>query len=187
MRGSLGAPLPGLPHVPMIRLRYRSATGEARPWTLREIVQGKPLGHPSHAMMIHFPIAFYVAVTVFDVLTLSHRDPGLVHAATFLLLGAFAATVLAIVTGLVDWWQMVPGSRKRRAATLHMLVQVSAAVCFVAAFALRWPDRSASKAHLSWIALEAVGTATIFIGQYLGGRLVYEMGMRVSTGGSAGG
>jgi uncharacterized membrane protein len=135
-------------------------------------------------MFVHFPVAFYLAVLVFDVMSRIGPDAALVRAGTYLLLGAFAGTALAATTGLVDWWGMVPGSSKRRLATRHMLFQLTAAAFFVVAFALRWGQRDAEQAEVTWIVLEAIGYLIIAVGQWMGGVLVYEKGMRVSTGGA---
>jgi uncharacterized membrane protein len=35
---------------------------------------------------------------------------------------------------------------------------------------------------MTWIIIEAVGVTILLIGQWFGGVLVYEMGMRVRTG-----
>jgi uncharacterized membrane protein len=156
-----------------------------RPWTLKEWVQGKPLGHPSHPLFVHFPIAFYTAALVFDIMSRIERNPGLVLSSTYLLLGALAATALLVVTGLVDWWGMVRGSSKRRTATRHLLFQVVAAAFFQSTLAIRFSDRTQPQAETLWIALEAVGYVILIVGQYLGGVLVYEKAMRVSTGGAA--
>jgi uncharacterized membrane protein len=166
-----------------IHLKYRSQTGETRPWTLKEWAQGKPLGHPSHVMFVHFPIAFYLAALAFDVMSRITPSPGLVLASTYLLLGAFLATALAATTGLIDWWGMVKGSDKRRIATRHLLFQIAAAAFFQATLVIRWPDRNAPEADTLWIVLEVVGYLVIIVGQYLGGVLVYEKAMRVHTGG----
>jgi uncharacterized membrane protein len=166
----------------MIHLRHRASSGEERPWTLREIVQGHPLGHPSHPMFVHFPVAYYIAVLAFDLLTRLHPDSGLVFAGTLLVIGAFMGSAFAVATGLVDWFQMVAGSKKRRKATQHMLLQLSTFALFVVALAMRWGSRRAPRAAWSWIGVEAVAVAVLVIGQYLGGILVYEMAMRVRTG-----
>lgn len=158
---------------------------QARPWTLKEWVQGKPLGHPSHPLFVHFPIAFYTAALVFDVMSRIEPNPGLVLAATYLLLGAALATVLLVITGLVDWWGMVRGSSKRRIATQHLLVQLAAAIFFQVTLLLRFSGRTQPQAETLWIVLEAIGYGVLIVGQYLGGVLVYEKGMRVSTGGGA--
>ncbi|MGH2724504.1 MAG: DUF2231 domain-containing protein [Actinomycetota bacterium] len=170
-----------------IRLKYRSPTGETRRWTLKEIVQGYPLGHPSHPLFVHFPIAFYSAILAFDIMSRIGRpegaNQGLVLAGSYLYLGAFAGTLALVLTGLTDWTTMVRGSSKRRLATNHMLFQLTAAVFFVVTFFLRWPNRTQPQAEVLWIVLEAIGYAILMVGQYLGGMLVYEKAMRVSTGG----
>lgn len=168
----------------MSLLRYRSPTGEERPWRFVEIVQGKPLGHPSHTMFVHFPVALYLAVLVFDVMTRIKPDPALVRVGSYLMIGAAAGTTLAATTGLVDWWGMVRGSSKRRLATRHLLFQVTAAVFFLVVLALRWGNRNEAQAEISWIVLEAIGYLILSVGQWMGGILVYEKGMRVSTGGA---
>jgi uncharacterized membrane protein len=168
----------------MSLLRYRSPTGEVRPWRFVEIVQGKPLGHPSHPMFVHFPVALYLAVLVFDVMTRINPNAALVRAGTYLMIGGIVGTAFAAITGLVDWWGMVRGSSKRRLATRHMLFQLAAAVFFAATFALRWRNRDVAQAEITWIVLEAIGYAILAVGQWMGGILVYEKGMRVSTGGT---
>lgn len=168
-----------------IRMKYHAPDGSVRSWSLREIVQGKPLGHPSHPLFVHFPIAFYSAILAFDILSRITPSPGLVLAGSYLFLGAFAATVMLLITGLTDWSTMVKGSSKRRLATRHMLWQLTASAFFIVTFVIRWPDRAAPEADTLWIVLEAVGYAILIVGQYLGGVLVYEKAMRVSTGASA--
>ncbi len=163
-------------------LHTTTPDGRIRRWTLKEVVQGKPLGHPSHAMFIHFPVAFYIGALGLDVLSRLGRFPAAPLAATWLLIGAFAGTVPAVVTGLVDWWGMVRGSRKRRWATRHLLIQLGAFAIFAADFATRWADRHRARAPWWWIAIEAAGVVVLVVGQWFGGVLVYEMGMRVSTG-----
>jgi uncharacterized membrane protein len=163
--------------------RSESRPVRVGPWTLKEIVQGKPLGHPSHPMFVHFPVAYYIAVLAFDLLTLLHPHSGLVFAATLLVVGAFLGSAPAVLTGTVDWWGMVRGSRKRRWATRHMLLQLATFAVFVVVLALRWPHRHDPRASLLWVGLEAVGVAVLLVGQWFGGVLVYRMAMRVRTGG----
>jgi uncharacterized membrane protein len=169
----------------LVKLKYRSASGETRPWTLKEVVQGKPLGHPSHALFVHFPVAYYIAVLAFDVMTRIHPDPGLVFAGTVLIVGAFAGSAFAVATGLVDWSGMVRGSRKRRWATKHMLLQLATFGLFLVALALRWSHRHDPRAAVAWMVIEALGVCVLMVGQWFGGVLVYEMGMRVRTGRAA--
>jgi uncharacterized membrane protein len=94
--------------------------------------------------------------------------------------------VILLITGLTDWASMVKGSSKRRLATTHMLWQLTASAFFIVTFFIRWPDRAVPQADALWIVLEAIGYAILVVGQYLGGVLVYEKGMRVSTGAATG-
>jgi uncharacterized membrane protein len=161
-----------------IRWKYTSKTGETRPWTLKEIVAGKPIGRATHVMFVHFPIAFYIAVLAFDVLSHIGNHPWAVPAATWLLIGAFAATLVLVVTGLVDRSTMRPGV-VRTTATRHMLFQFAAAAVFVIDFAIRWGDHHRPTAEPLWIVLDVIGVALVMIGADIGGKLVYGFGMRV--------
>ena len=165
----------------MQAVKQRPGERERRRWTIREVVQGKPFGHPTHAMLIHFPVAFYLGALAFDLVSNVGRFPQAPVAATWLIAGALIATVPAALTGLVDWWGMVPGSTKRRTATRHMLFQLAAAATFAGILATRWGERLRPEARWTWIALEILGVAVMSVGQWLGGVLVYQMGMRVGT------
>jgi uncharacterized membrane protein len=163
--------------MPGIKLR----APEGRRWTLKEIIQGKPLGHPSHAMVIHFPVAFYIGAFVIDVVSRVRDFKAGPQFATWLIIGAFIATTAAVTTGLVDYFGMVPGSTKRKWATRHMLFQLGAFAFFAVNLAVRWNDRFLFETATLPIILGGIGVVLLSVGQYLGGALVYEFGMRVST------
>jgi uncharacterized membrane protein len=63
-----------------------------------------------------------------------------------------------------------------------MLLQLTAAVFFIVNIAVRWGDRRQGEADLLWIILGVIGYLVLMVGQFLGGILVYDRGMRVSTG-----
>ena len=165
----------------MQAVRQRTTDQPRRRWTVKEIVQGKPFGHPTHAMLIHFPVAFYLGALGFDIVSNAGRFPQAPLAATWLIAGALLVTVPAAITGLVDWIGMVPGSTKRRTATRHMIFQLGAAAAFAAILAVRWGERTRPEARWSWIVLEILGVGLLSVGQWLGGVLVYKLGMRVGT------
>lgn len=162
-----------------IRLRRRLPTGETRPWTLTEIVQGKPLEHPSHPMFVHFPVAFYIATLALDILSRVGGFPAAPLAATWLLLGAFAASIIAVTTGLVDRATTRAGSAVRKKVNQHAILQLVTAGLFVVNFAIRWSDRHLAEAKPLWLILDVIGVGTLVVGQYLGGILVYKIGLRV--------
>jgi uncharacterized membrane protein len=163
-------------------LTYRSPTGEVRRWTLKEIVQGMPLGHPSHPMFVHFPVALYIFCLGMDVMSKVADFPAAPLAGTWAIIGAFIGSAGAVTTGLVDWAGMARGSRKKRVATNHMLLQLTTFAIFLVNLIIRWGDRYEAEADVLWIVLDAIAVGTLLAGQYLGGVLVYQLGMRVRTG-----
>ena len=165
-----------------VQLKKRLPDGSTRPWTLTEIIQGKPVDRPTHVMFVHFPIAFYIGALLIDVVSRLGTFPSAPLMATWLILGAFIGTVAAATTGLVDRSTMRPGSKIRKKATTHMLVQLAAAVIFVVVFAIRWGSRHDPKASWLWIVLELIGALIVSVGADLGGQMVYKMGFRVGPG-----
>lgn len=149
-----------------------------RDWTFKEIAQGKPWAHPTHAMFVHFPTAVYPVAVVFGLLSHVQRSPHAADAATLLVGLGIAGTVPAALTGLLDWSGMVPGSSKRRVATRHMLYQVAALLLAATAFTLFIVDGAGHASPLGLIVLGA-GVAVMVGGNWLGGVLVYRMAMRV--------
>ncbi|MBI4261580.1 MAG: DUF2231 domain-containing protein [Actinobacteria bacterium] len=162
-------------------LSYRTPEGERRRWTFKEIVQGYPLGHPSHPMFVHFPVAFYIACLVFDVMSKIWDFPFAPLFGTWAILGAFAGSLFAVITGLTDWATMTPGSKRRRTATRHMLLQLTTFAVFLVNLIVRWSDRHLAEAEVLWIVLDLVGVGILLVGQWLGGVLVYKLGMRVTA------
>jgi uncharacterized membrane protein len=104
---------------------------------IKDVLQGKPLGHPSHPMFVHFPTALFPTSLLFDLLSWGFTEPTLVKAAFYnIALGLFGA-LLAMVTGFVDYRGMIPGSRKYRVTTWHMLANLSLVFIFAISLGLR--------------------------------------------------
>ncbi|HYZ93682.1 MAG TPA: DUF2231 domain-containing protein [Actinomycetota bacterium] len=149
-----------------------------RDWTLREIAQGKPWGHPTHAMFIHFPTALYPVALVCGLISAVQSSADAARGAALLLGLGLAGTVPAVATGLLDWLGMVPGSTKRRTATRHMLYQLAAQALALVAFALHIRALGSPSPTAALFAL-AFGIAVMLAGNWIGGVLVYRMAMRV--------
>jgi uncharacterized membrane protein len=159
-------------------LRYRTASGELRFWTLKEIVQGKSIDRVTHPVFVIFPIALYSGALLLDVLSRFGLS-GAPLAATYAVLGAVVGALLSILTGLVDRSTMRPGSRIRSIATRHMHIQLAATAVFIANLAIRWSDRRVAKAAVLWIVLDVIGVATVIAGGDVGATMVFKMGYRV--------
>ncbi len=161
-----------------IRLKRHSPAGESKWWTLREVLQGKPVERPSHPMLVHFPIAFYSAALGLDLLSRIGTHPSAPLAATWLIEAALVGFVAAAVTGLAERTTMAPGSKIRRIATRHMWFQYTAAAVFAVNLAVRWSGRHDPRASVWWITLDAIGVLIMVVGADIGGRMVYTIGYR---------
>ncbi len=150
-------------------------------WTLKDVVQGKPFGHPSHPPFVHFPSALLPAALIFDVASRLDADLTFTRAAFYNIVLGLVVAVFAASTGLVDYLPMVGGSRKKIIGTRHLIAQVCALGLFAASLLLRTFDFDATQTPPAPMLLAAGGAVVLTIGNYFGGRLVYRQGMRVSV------
>src|SRR2546430_13005335 len=60
-------------------------------------------GHAQHPVIIHFPIALFIASAVFEVLAIWRKQPVFASVAYYNLLGAALTLPLAIATGFGAW------------------------------------------------------------------------------------
>ena len=133
-------------------------------------------------MFVHFPTALFPTSLLFDILSWVFAQPELVIAAFYNIVVGLLGALLAMVTGFVDYFGMVSGSRKRRVTTWHMLANLSLMLVFALSLALRVPDLDASRTPQLPLALSLLGMPLLLVGNYFGAELVYRMGMRVNTG-----
>src|SRR5213082_4054437 len=79
-------------------------------------------GHAQHPVIIHFPIALFMASAVFELLAVWRKQPLFASVAYYNLLGAAVTLPLAIATGLGAWqWQLegaaIKGNLRDRKST----------------------------------------------------------------------
>lgn len=123
-------------------------------------------------MLVAFPVAFLYGAFVFDFVGRLAAWRAWWTTGAYLSIAGIAMGVVAAVPGLIDYLLVVPpeSSGKRR-ATYHMVVNVTALVAFVIAWALRGPAMSPTAGTL---VLEILGLVTITMGGWMGGTLVYR-------------
>jgi predicted heme/steroid binding protein/uncharacterized membrane protein len=92
------------PQVGVLRAGPTEELNHLPPW-LRNVLGRIPFlrRHP-HPMVVHFPIAFLMAASLFILLYLFFRNPSLELTSFFLLLLGTAASPFAMATGLLTWW-----------------------------------------------------------------------------------
>ncbi len=146
-------------------------------------------GKPLHPPLTDIPVAAYLFVAVFDVLSLALRSPYPVAArqlyvvGLWLLLGAAGASVLAALTGWADWRRSSePGTQARRTVNAHaitMLTVTALALGDLAARGLAYPDDA--HAPVVIVVWSVVVALLVSFGATIGGSLVYDYGFNVET------
>lgn len=144
--------------------------------TLKHLLQGRALGHPLHPMLVHLPIGLWVLSFVLDVIALTTKSAPTAQAAMIVLVTGVAVSVLTMVTGFADFFDIRADHPARRTATWHMVLNLCAVAVFGVSTLLRLRDAGPS---ILPTVISAVGVILISISGYLGGVLVYDDGIGV--------
>lgn len=140
------------------------------------------LGDPTHPAVVHFPLALYPAAVLFDVLALTRGDGSpYTRSAFILILAATAMAVVAAVTGFAELVGISPESRAWRTAIAHMSVQLTAVTVLLVSLLLRLRHVDDARPPLAAFVLGVVGTLILFVGGWLGGRMVFRHGVGVEA------
>src|SRR5919204_1022865 len=84
-------------------------------------------GHAQHPVIVHFPIALFIASAVFEALAIWRKQPILASVAYFNLLGAVISLPFTIATGLGAWRWQLEGARLKGNLELHLVCALTSA------------------------------------------------------------
>jgi hypothetical protein len=125
-------------------------------------------GHPIHAMLSDGPVILLPAAIAAELW--DRRSPAAAPRLGGRMAAAAAATAAAAgAVGWIDWLTIPAGHPARRPATVHGLINTAALV----AVAVALPARRRR------LALLGTATATMVVGAWIGGDLVFRHGWRV--------
>jgi uncharacterized membrane protein len=140
------------------------------PFDIRTVVLAK---HAQHVVLIHFPLALFVAAVAFDCLAQWTRNQALAAAAYFNLLLAAASAVPSIATGLAAWQWALEGEPLRGILLLHLVLGCSSGVVIWIVSWIHWRARRHPAAGLPnyRLPIEMVGVLLVALTGHLGGFL----------------
>src|SRR5213080_2374820 len=129
-------------------------------------------GHAQHPVIVHFPIALFIASVVFDALSLWRKRPILAAVAFYNLVGAAATIPFAIATGLGAWRWQLEGAVLKGNLRLHLICALtSASLIFILCWMrsrLRGKSISPGRAY---VAVTLLALMVILLTGHLGGIL----------------
>ena len=95
------------------------------PFDLKTILLAK---HAQHVVLIHFPIALFLAAVVFDLIAQWTKRPGLADSAYYNLLVAAISTLPVLATGIVAWQVQLEGEKLKGILLLHLIFACASSV-----------------------------------------------------------
>lgn len=141
----------------------------------------KLLGHPVHPVLIVYPLGLFSMAVIFDILSLIFNNRLLPTASYYMIAAGVLGGLLAAIFGFIDWLALPNNSRAKNIGLWHGLGNVT----ITALFALSWflrrdnldfvPDTTA-------LILSFVGAALALVTAWIGGELVYRLGVGVDPG-----
>jgi uncharacterized membrane protein len=147
-----------------------------------EIVESKArvMGHPIHPILVPFPIGLLTTSVIFDVVHLLAGGARWAEISFWMIAVGVVGGLLAAVFGLIDWLSIPPGTRAKMVGLGHGLSNV----VMVALFALGWLLRSGAPGDpgVLPIVFSFLGVGLASLGGFLGGELVFRMGIGVAEG-----
>jgi uncharacterized membrane protein len=146
---------------------------------LSYLIKGLP-GHPLHPPLTDATIGLYTGATAFGVLgALGVSEGNLAKAWWLALVAGLVVTVPTALTGLVEWLSLSWGSPLWRTATFHLFAMVTATVIFLLAAIFGHGGYVDGEVTGGALVLTLVGFASLTLGGWLGGTIVFVHGMRV--------
>ena len=128
--------------------------------------------HAQHVVLIHFPIALFIAAVGFDLAARWTRRREFADAAYYNLLIAAIFTVPVIATGLLAWQFALEGQKVKGILLLHMVTAVVSTIVIWTTWWLQWrARRERMTPPLFLVPLEVAGVALIALTGHLGGFL----------------
>ena len=140
------------------------------PFDLKTIVFSK---HAQHVVLIHFPIALFIAGVVFDFLAEWRKQRLLAAAAYYNFFAAALATIPVLITGILAWQWQLEGQRLKGILLMHLVGGgLSSALIWVVWLLHRRAQQKERGILPSYrLPVEAVAVALVVLTGHLGGFL----------------
>jgi|SRR5215211_3381825 len=141
----------------------------------------KLFGHPVHPMLIVYPLGLLSMAVIFDILYLIFNNRLLPTASYYMIAAGVLGGLLAAIFGFVDWLALPNNSRAKNIGGWHGLGNVLIVVLFIVSWFLRSGSVDFVPDGLA-LTLSFAGAALALVTGWIGGELVYRLGVGVEPG-----
>ncbi|HKY53350.1 MAG TPA: DUF2231 domain-containing protein [Anaerolineales bacterium] len=141
----------------------------------------KLFGHAIHPMLVVFPLGLLATAVIFDILYLSTANTAFPTASFYMIITGIIGGLLAAIFGFIDWLALPNNSRAKNIGLWHGLGNVVIVVLFALSWLLRRDNLSFVPDSLALI-LSFAGVVLALFTWWIGGELVYRLGVAVDPG-----
>jgi uncharacterized membrane protein len=140
------------------------------PWDPRTAIFAK---HAQHVVIVHFPIALFIAGVAFDFMATWNRRTDFALVAYCNFCGALLAAVPAVLTGLLAWQWELEGRRLKGVLLMHLVSGCASLMLIAAVWWVHWRLKhgTGGEPPVSRGALEVLAVAVVAMTGHLGGFL----------------
>jgi uncharacterized membrane protein len=143
--------------------------GMANPFDFKTIFLAK---HAQHVVLIHFPIALFIAAVAFDLMAQWTKRRGLADAGYYNLLVAAISTIPVITTGILAWQFQLDGQKLKGILLMHLVLACVSTAMIWLVWWIHFRARQRAGILPSYrLALEVLGVGIIALTGHLGGFL----------------
>ena len=134
-------------------------------------------GHPIHPMLVPIPIGLFVFSFIADLAAFRNLSDAWPTVAFYCIGGGIVGALLAAIFGAIDLLSLTDRNA-RKVGLAHMGINLAVVAVFAISFALRWYGNPVEGAPFL---LSLIGIALLLASGWLGGHLVYRLGVAVSA------
>lgn len=129
--------------------------------------------HAQHVVLIHFPIALFIASVVFDFVAQWTKNRTLAAVAYYDLMVAAISCVPVVATGLLAWQWQLEGQKLKGVLLQHLVLAIVSTALIALVWWLHFRARRESerKPPLFRLSIEVLAVAAIVLTSHLGGFL----------------
>lgn len=132
-------------------------------------------------MLVVFPLGLLATAVIFDLIATSTGNQGLFVVSYWMIAAGLVGGLLAAVFGLFDWLSIRSGTRAKSVGGWHGLGNLVIVILFAISWWLRSQDPDNVPGSFAFI-LSLLGFGLALVTAWLGGELVYRLGMAVDEG-----
>lgn len=129
--------------------------------------------HAQHVVLIHFPIALFIAGVAFDFLAQSTKRRAFAAVAYYNFLGAAITVIPVLATGLLAWQFQLEGQKLKGILLMHLVLGwTSAVLIWFVWYLTYWLNKRIPQSFpVLRLGLETLAVAVVGLTAHLGGFL----------------